>query len=223
MGINKPDVRVVVHYDVPDCTELIYRGSRTCRQDGKRSLCGAPVQQQGTGIAARTGGTAFSRGRTDQRSVHSRYEPPADCGGTGEGMSYDFDMAAFAALFKLDVLTVNYAIKATEQEGIISYKVFFNPSSVVFTTSQRRTPVILKTSIELELLIKGAVTLLHEGIFDFRRSFMKVNWQISSPRCERNKTKPSTTTWSASYSIHHKRIHPGYNFSEPCTRQLYVQ
>ena len=71
------------------------------------------------------------------------------------------------ALFKLDVLTVNYAIKALEQEGIISYnEVFFNPSSVVFTTSKEELRDFENIHPELELLIKGLLRS-YEGIFDF--------------------------------------------------------
>src|SRR5690606_23915613 len=53
--------------------------------------------------------------------------------GSGEDIFFDFEISEFARLFKLDMLSATYAIKALEQEGIIEYnEQLFMPSTVVF-------------------------------------------------------------------------------------------
>jgi ATP-dependent DNA helicase RecQ len=87
--------------------------------------------------------------------------------GSGEGLSYDFDIAVFSTAFKLNILTVTYAIKALEQEDIISFnEVFFKPSTVVFTTNREDLTDFEKQNPALEPLIKGLLRS-YEGIFDY--------------------------------------------------------
>jgi ATP-dependent DNA helicase RecQ len=87
--------------------------------------------------------------------------------GSGEGVSYDFDMAAFSTAFKLNILTTAYAIKALEQEDIVSFnEVFFKPSTVVFTTHREELTDFEKQQPGLEPLLKGLLRS-YEGIFDF--------------------------------------------------------
>lgn len=166
MGIDKPDVRTVVHYDVPDCIENYYQEAGRAGRDGKRAY--AVLLYSNKEITAL------------QSQADTRFPPPEKiksiyidlmnhlqvAAGAGEGRNIDFDMAVFAAAFKQDILTTTYVIKALEQEDVLSYtEMFFKPSTVLFVTDRHSLEAFEKQQPELEPLIKGLLRS-YEAIFD---------------------------------------------------------
>ncbi len=167
MGIDKPDVRVVVHYDVPDCLENYYQEAGRCGRDGKRAYAVLLYNDKEITTLLEQPTIKFP----DEDTVKNVYihlmnhlQVPS---GIGEGQSFDFDLSTFSASFKIDILTATYCIKILEQENVLSCpETFFKPSTLVFATDKNSLENFEKTNPVFEPLIKGLLRS-YEGIFDF--------------------------------------------------------
>ncbi|MEO6734150.1 MAG: ATP-dependent DNA helicase RecQ [Ferruginibacter sp.] len=167
MGIDKPDVKVVVHYGVPDCLENYYQEAGRAGRDGKRAY--AVLLYNDREIAEMQLQSAIRY--PDKAAIKEVYiaimnylQIPA---GTGEGSSFDFDLAAFSDAFKINILTATYAIKALEQEEILRLnEVFFNPSSLVFNTDREQLEDFEKQFPQFEILLKGLLRS-YDGVFNY--------------------------------------------------------
>ena len=170
MGIDKPDVRSVVHADIPDCLENYYQEAGRAGRDGEKSY--AVLLYDDHDITELEGLAAIRYPsmddiRTVYQAVANYLQIPASI---GEGNYYDFDINDFVKKFKLNTHTAIYALKALEQDNwlALNEQVFIS-SKVKFTTTKEALYDFEKTHADLEPTIK-ALLRGYEGIFDFPAS-----------------------------------------------------
>ena len=167
MGIDKPDVRVVVHFDVPDCLENYYQEAGRAGRDSKRAY--AVLLYNNKEVADLQLQTNIRY--PDKEEIKKVYTAVMNylqvAAGGGEGISFEFDLVNFASAFKINILTATYAIKILEQEEILRFNdIFFKPSLIVFTCERDQLTAFEEQYPDLSETIKGLLRS-YEGIFDF--------------------------------------------------------
>ena len=167
MGIDKPDVRVVVHYGVPDSLENYYQEAGRAGRDGKRAYAVLLYNDREIAEMQLQSDIRYPDKATIKQVYIAVMNYLQIAAGTGEGSSFDFDLPAFSEAFKINILTATYAIKTLEQEGLIRFnEVFFKPSTLVFNTNRQQLEDFEKQFPQFEPLLKGLLRS-YEGIFDY--------------------------------------------------------
>ena len=167
MGIDKPDVRLVIHYGVPDCLENYYQEAGRAGRDRKRAYAVLLYNDREVADLQLQSNIRYPDKATIKQVYIAIMNYLQVAAGTGEGNSFDFDMASFSAAFTINILTATYAIKTLEQEEILRFnEVFFKPSTLSFNTDRQQLEDFEKQFPLFENLIKGLLRS-YEGIFDY--------------------------------------------------------
>jgi ATP-dependent DNA helicase RecQ len=167
MGIDKPDVRTVIHFDVPDCLENYYQEAGRAGRDEKKSY--AVLLHDKNDLEELS--NAYVKRFPSFDQIKEVYIALANflqiAINTGEGISYPFQFENFIKRFNLNSQTVLYSLKTLEQDGWLDFnEKNFSPSTLVFTTNKEQLYQFQESHPGYEPLLT-ALLRTYEGIFSF--------------------------------------------------------
>ena len=166
MGIDKPDVRTVMHFDVPDCVESYYQEAGRAGRDGKKSY--AVLLYDDYEIVKLEAMPDVRFPSFDE--IKKVYQALADYlnipVGSGEGMFYDFDISTFAKNFKFKTQLVLATLGVLQQEGHLAFNEnVFLPTRVMFTAQKAVLEDFEFAHPQLDIVVK-CLLRSYAGVYD---------------------------------------------------------
>jgi ATP-dependent DNA helicase RecQ len=160
MGIDKGDVRLVLHYDAPENPESFYQEAGRAGRDGKPALSMCLYNTSDIRRLEESTQLLFPPEaylRQVYQSVAEYLQIPV----TAEpDKYYPFDLAAFASRFKLQAVPASNALKLLEKEALwtLSDSVF-NPAAIQFIADRHELEEVSRTYPDLLVIITGLLRL----------------------------------------------------------------
>ncbi|TAL60569.1 MAG: ATP-dependent DNA helicase RecQ, partial [Bacteroidetes bacterium] len=179
MGIDKPDVRFVVHLDMPDCLEAYFQEAGRAGRDEKKSYAVLLFNGADKIDAERNMLMSFppmEEIRKTYQSLSNYFQIPI---GAGQGSVFDLDINDLCSKYNLHHLTAYNSIKFLEKEGMVSLtEAFHMPSRIHFVFNKEE---LYKFQVEhnfyddfIKLLLRS-----YSGLFD---TYVKISEQDIAKR-----------------------------------------
>ncbi len=166
MGIDKPDVRFVLHYEIPNSPEAYFQEAGRGGRDGQPAYALLLYEEQDFSKMKQQLEKSFP---SAERVI---FVYRAVCNylkiaiGSGKEESYAFDMKTFCRTFDLPDDEVYFALKILEQNGNLSLSEgFYQPTRLQFIVNNE---VLYNFQIQHEDYYQLCTTLVrsYPGIFD---------------------------------------------------------
>lgn len=137
MGIDKAEVRVVVHMDLPDSIEAYFQEAGRAGRDGKKAYAVLLYQKNDSTKLKKRLSDSFPEKDTIRNVYESLAHYYQIAEGSGMGSMLAFDLNDFCTKFKYNFLQGYHALKILEQAGyLVLTEELDNPSRVYFLSKR---------------------------------------------------------------------------------------
>ncbi len=165
MGIDKPDVRLVIHIDSPDSLEAYFQEAGRAGRDGKKAYAVLLYDSSD----ARKLSKRVAQTYPEKEYIRDVYEHLAYFfqvgSGTGRGRTFEFSIDKFCVTYKYFPVLVNSALQILERSGYIHYEADpDNSARILFLLERNDLYFLENTTKETEAVIT-ALLRLYGGLF----------------------------------------------------------
>lgn len=170
MGIDKPDVRLVIHLDLPDTLEAYYQEAGRGGRDGEKSYAVMLFNDHDIVNSRHHLELAWP----DPETVRKVYQALGNFlqlpVGAGKDVSFDFDIEKFTGSYNMKPVTAFSALKILERDGYITLNdAWDDPSRIFFACSKEDLYRYQLENAEADKVLR-IILRSYSGVFtDFTR------------------------------------------------------
>lgn len=173
MGIDKPDVRIVVHMDLPENLEAYYQEAGRAGRDGQRAYAVIIFQESDADSLQSKVEQSQPSFEFLQRTYQALCNYFQVAMGSSGGESYDFDLHQFCDRFHLFSNEVYHALRKLEENGLILFnESYYAPSRLHVPVDKARLYQFQIANEKFDPLIKMILRLYGGELF---ADFLKIS------------------------------------------------